>query len=701
MRRLTGYAAVVIGVVAIVMSLYHVYARLTPAAPDSLVLRIIALAFCLTLAFLLFPARSSTPLDEESTRLPVGEGGFGPPPGPSAAVPAAPAGLQRIPWIDLALAAVSLAGCAYLLVNYAYVTERFPTAHPLYVADLVVATVTVILVLEATRRTLGLALPLLALGFIAYGLLGPWLPGPLRHKGLTYEILMDQTFFTSEGLFGIPLGVAASYVILFIIFGAFLEKSGAGQFFMNLANAVAGAQRGGPGKVSVVSSSLFGTISGSAVANVMVDGWLTIPMMKRTGFKPEAAAAIEATASTGGQIMPPVMGAASFVMAEFLGVPYSHVMLAAAIPAIFYYGALFAAIHFNASRAGLRGLPREELPRLRTVLFDSGHLLAPVVTIFALLLDGYTATYAALVATAVVMYAWLIGRWIWLGLAIGAVMWVSDVGGAWPWTALAAAGLVFALSRPHGPARLRQLAVKDGPAALRDGAVQTVPVAMATATAGIMIGIILQTGLAIRFTSFLVEFAGGQLFVALLITMVAAVILGTALPTTPAYIMLAALLVPALMKLGVQPIAAHMFAFYFGCLSAVTPPECLAVYAAASIARCSVWKAGLQAVKFAAAGFVVPYFFVYYPALLFQGTWTEIGTALVSGGIGVIALAAALEGYWLRPATWLERGLMLAAAFMLIDPGLVTDLVGLGLLAIALVSQKLRRPVSVPMESVS
>jgi TRAP transporter 4TM/12TM fusion protein len=705
-RKLTGYAAVVLGVVAIVMSLYHVYARLTPAAPDTLVLRIIALGFCLTLSFLLFPFWSSTPLDEESTRLPP-EGGFAPlpdvPPVVARGAPAPEAPhLDRIPWIDLLLAALSVAGCAYMFINYGYITERFPTAHPLSTMDLIVATVMVILVLEGTRRTLGMALPILALLFIAYGLLGPWLPGPFRHKGLTYEILMDQTFFTSEGLFGIPLGVAASYVILFIIFGAFLEKSGAGQFFMHLANAVAGAQRGGPGKVAVVSSSLFGTISGSAVANVMVDGWLTIPMMKRTGFKPEAAAAIEATASTGGQIMPPVMGAASFVMAEFLGIPYSQVMIAAAIPAIFYYGALFAAIHFNASRAGLRGLPRHELPKLRVVLAQSGHLLAPVVTIFLLLLDGYTATYAALIATAVVMFSWLLGRWVWLGLAIGIVMWTADVSTRWAWTALPIAGLVMAATRPDGLPRIRQLVVKDGPAALRDGAVQTVPVAMATAAAGIMIGIILQTGLAIRFTSFLVDFAGGQLFIALIITMIAAVILGTALPTTPAYIMLAALLIPALIKLGVPPLAAHMFAFYFGCLSAVTPPECLAVYAAASIARCSMWKAGWQAMKFAAAGFIVPFFFVYYPALLFQGPWTEIGLAFVTGGIGVVALAAGLEGYWLRTSTWLERGLMLAAALLLIDPGLVTDLVGLCLLATALIIQKVRRAdAPVPVRSVS
>jgi TRAP transporter 4TM/12TM fusion protein len=673
-RKLTGYAAAVVGVVGIVMSLYHVYARLTPAAPDSLVLRMIALAFCLALAFLLFPFKASTPLDEESTRLPE-------------AVAPQPSG--DIPWVDLGLAALSLACMAYFFVYYDYITTRFPTAHPLSPLDMVVGTVLIALVLEATRRTLGAALPILALLFMLYSLVGPWLVGPLRHKGLTFEIMVDQTVFTSEGLFGIPLGVAASYVILFIIFGAFLERSGAGQFFMSMANALAGSQRGGPGKVAVVSSSMFGTISGSAVANVMVDGWLTIPMMKRTGFKPEAAAAVEAVASTGGQIMPPVMGAASFVMAEFLGLPYSQVMLAALIPAIFYYGALFAAIHFNASRNGLMGLPKAELPRLGAVLWSDGHLLAPVVVIFLLLLEGFTATYAALVATVMVVYAWLLGRWVWPLLGAGIAMWVLDAS-PWLWAAAALVGIGGALLQPGGARTVRQLLVSDAPTALRNGAYQTVPVAMATAAAGIMIGVILQTGMAIRFTSFLVDFAGGQLFIALIITMIAAVILGTALPTTPAYIMLAALLIPALIKLGVPPIAAHMFAFYFGCLSAVTPPECLAVYAAASISRCSVWGAGWQAVKFAAAGFLVPFFFIYYPALLFQGTWTEIVIALVSGTVGVIALAAGLEGYFLRPASWLERGLFMAAALLLIDPGLVTDLIGLVLLAVGLGLQRLR-----------
>ncbi len=616
MRKLAGYTGLVVGVVGISMSLYHVYARLTTAAPDSLALRIITLAFSLVLAFFLFPARTGRTQD-------------------------------RIPWSDLAFAGLSLVCTAYLFVRYDYVTSRFPTADPLSATDIAVAALAVLLVLEATRRTIGLALPIVAGVFIVYALVGPWLPGGLGHRGLTLEILLDQTFFTSEGIFGIPLGVAGSYVILFIIFGSFLEKSGAGQFFMNFANAIAGGARGGPGKVAVVSSSLFGTISGSAVANVMVDGWLTIPMMKRTGFKPEAAAAVEAVASTGGQIMPPIMGAAAFVMAEFLGVSYGSIMLAAIIPALFYYGALFAAIHFNAIRSGLRGIPRKELPILGHIMLRQGHLFIPLVVIFVLLLQGFTATYAAIISAAsVIVLSW-----------------------------------VRAESR---------ITLRKGIGALRDGAEQTVPVAMATAAAGIVIGVVLQTGLAIRFTSFLVGIAGTSLLLALLITMAAAIILGMGMPTTAAYIMLAALLIPALIKLGVTPMAAHMFGFYFACLSAVTPPVALAVYAAASISKSGLWGSGLQAVKFAAAGFIVPFFFVYNPALLFSGPWIEIGRAVLTGTIGVIALAAGLEGYFIRIARPWERVIFVAAAFCLIDPGLLTDLIGLALLAVGLGFQKLR-----------
>jgi TRAP transporter 4TM/12TM fusion protein len=624
-RKLVGYAGLTVGAVAVAMAVYHVYARLTKYAPDQHALLFITLGFSLVLSFLLWPRRE----------------GLAP---------------GAIPWADLALAALSLACVGYMFARYSYVVNRFPTAHPLQTQDMWIGALAVLLVLEATRRTIGAALPIVAIVFIVYALVGPWLPGFLYHKGLSLEIVLDQTYFTTEGIFGVPLTVAGTYVILFIIFGAFLEKSGAGQFFMNFANAIAGGARGGPGKVAVVSSSLFGTISGSAVANVMVDGWLTIPMMKKTGFKPEAAAAIEAVASTGGQIMPPIMGAAAFVMAEFMGVSYTQVMIAAAIPALFYYGALFASIHFNAVRSGLKGIPKEELPILGAIILRQGHLFLPVFVLLGLLLYGFTPTYGAIMAAASVVV----------------ISWVR---------------------------KQTRLGWRTCLAALREGAEHTVPVAMACASAGIVIGIVLQTGLAIRFTAFLVEFAGGSLMPALLITMAAGLILGMGMPTTPAYIMQAALLVPALIKLGVAPMAAHMFALYFACLSAVTPPVALAVYAAASIGGAGLWGSGVQAVKFAAAGFIVPFFFVYNPALLFSGPWLDILRAVATGMVGVVALAAALEGYFLRTATWFERLLFLAAAFLLIDPGAVTDLIGLAVLGVVIAIQKLWAPRAVAQEA--
>jgi TRAP transporter 4TM/12TM fusion protein len=616
MRKLPGYAGLVAGVVAIAMASYHIYARLTVHAPDQHALLFITLAFSLVLSFLIWPFRKGGTPD-------------------------------RVPWVDLALAALSLSCVGYMFANYGYVVNRFPTADSLTLTDKLVGATAILLVLEATRRTIGASLPIVAIVFIAYGFAGPHLFGWLYHRGLSLEITIDQTWFTTEGVFGAPMTVAGTYVILFIIFGTFLEKSGAGQFFMNFANAIAGGARGGPGKVAVVSSSLFGTISGSAVANVMVDGWLTIPMMKKTGFKPEAAAAIEAVASTGGQIMPPIMGAAAFVMAEFMGASYTDVMIAAAIPALFYYGALFAAIHFNAVRSGLKGLPREELPVLGYILVRQSHLFLPVIVLLTLLLWGFTPTYGAIMATA----------------ALIAISWLRPATGLRPRTCLEA---------------------------LRDGALHTVPVAMACACAGIVIGIVLQTGLALRFTAFLIDFTAGYLLLALLITMLAGIILGMGMPTTPAYIMQAALLVPAIVKLGVTPMAAHMFAFYFSCLSAVTPPVALAVYAAASIGGASLWRSGIQAVKFAAAGFVVPFFFVFNPALLFSGPWEDIVRAVVTGSIGVIALAASLEGYFLRPASWIERLLFLTAALLLIDPNALTDVIGIALLGLGLLMQKLR-----------
>jgi TRAP transporter 4TM/12TM fusion protein len=507
---------------------------------------------------------------------------------------------------------------------------------------MILGVVLIVMVLEGTRRLIGWALPITALVFLAYGLLGAQVE-PMR--------LLDQLFMTTEGIFGAPLGVSAAYVMIFVLFGSFMERTGTGQLFMDFALSLTGHTAGGPGKVSVVSSSLFGTISGSAVANVMVDGPISIPLMKRTGFKPHFAAGVEAVASTGGQIMPPIMGAAAFVMAEFLAVSYAQVTVWAAIPAILYYVACFGAVHFEAKRRGIVGVPRKDLPRLGTTLRERGHLFAPILIILTVMYSGYSAPLAALAGT------------------------------------LACFPVAFLRRSTRANVTLRNIVE-----AMIDGARNTLAVALACACAGIVIGVVALTGAGIVFTQAVIGVAQNSLLLALVLTMVAGIVLGMGMPTTPAYIMQAALLVPAIMKLGVEPMAAHMFAFYFSCLSAVTPPVALAVYAAASIGGAGLWGSGLQAVKFAAAGFIVPFFFVYNPALLFEGPWIDILRAVVTGSIGVVALAASMEGYFLRTATWFERLLFFVAALLLIDPNAITDVIGLGVLAAALLMQKVWTP---------
>jgi TRAP transporter 4TM/12TM fusion protein len=492
---------------------------------------------------------------------------------------------------------------------------------------------------------IGWALPLTAIAFLLYALFGQHLPGLIRHTGFSVETIIDQLYLTTEGIFGIPLGVSATYVILFVIFGAFLEQSGTGQFFMDFATSLVGGAKGGPGKISVVSSGLFGTISGSAVANVMVDGWLTIPLMKRTGFKHEFAAAVEATASTGGQIMPPVMGAAAFVIAEFTGIPYIDICKHALIPALLYYLALFMAIHFEASKTGLLGVPKEERPKLKWVMITKGHLFIPLVVIVYFMLAGYTAMYACIYATL----------------------------------------SVFLISLLRAETRM---GLKKILGAMEYGAMNMLPVAAACACAGIVVGMINLTGLGLKFTSFVLIISGNSLVPALIFTMIAGIILGMGLPTTAAYIVQAALLIPALIKLGVPLIAAHLFVFYFACISAITPPVAMAVYAAAGISGSNIWKTGIEAMKIGATGFIVPFMFVYGPSLLLIGSSTSIVTTIISASIGVVLLSAGLMGWFLKEATYLERAMLIAGAICLIKPGLYTDAVGLVLLIIVILLQK-------------
>ena len=656
MRGLTGWMGSFLRWLAIAMSVYHLYVGAS-GPPEALIFRGIHLAFAATLIFLLYPFGAKSP----------------------QARPAV---------LDWACVLLCLAGIGYLFLRYDYVMTRMAYVTPLEPWDLLLGIVLTVMVLEISRRIIGPALPITALAFLAYALLGPYLPPPLRHRGFSLELVIDQLYLTTDGIFGIPLAVSATYVILFVLFGAFLEKSGTGQLFMDFASALAGHTPGGPGKVSCISSGLFGTISGSAVANVMVDGWLTIPLMKRTGFRPHFAAAVEAVASTGGQIMPPVMGAAAFVMAEFLGVPYITIAKHAAIPALLYYLALFFAIHFEAQRTGLRGLPREELPSLRTVIVDRGHLFIPVFIIVYLMLTGYTAPMAALWGTLAAAVSTWVGRLGWLYLVVllieyilpGNVMEVLGIG----WVVLGA----IRLMSPEGRAGLKPLVTKLFPDALEDGARNALAVASACACAGIVIGVIALTGAGLQFTSLVLAAAKESLIPALVLTMIAGIILGMGMPTTPAYIVQAALLIPALIKLGVLPIAAHMFVFYFAIISAITPPVAMAVYAAAGIGKTNLWATGLAAMRLGATGFIVPFMFVYGTSLLFVGTWFEVITTIVSSCIGVICLSAALHGWLMKPTVWWERVLLGIAAFCLIKPGLYTDALGLVLLGSVIASQK-------------
>jgi TRAP transporter 4TM/12TM fusion protein len=613
--------------IAIVMSLYHMYAA-GFGPPEALVFRGTHLMFALTLVFLLYPTRAG--------------GSIG----------------WRI--IDAVLMLAGWGLVLHILLNYEYYTNRIIYIDELTRGDTFWAVVSIAVILEATRRVLGWALPITAMVFLAYAL--------STHVKL--PVLLEQVYLSTEGIFGSTLGVSASYVMLFVLFGAFMEKSGTGQLFMDFSMSITGRYAGGPGKVAVVSSSLFGTVSGSAVANVMVDGPITIPLMKRTGFRPPFAAAVEAVASTGGQLMPPIMGAAAFVMAEFLAVPYAQIALWAIIPAFLYYLSVFSAVHFEAKRYKLAGLPASELPRFGNVMLTRGHLFLPIAIVLFGLIQGYSAPLCALV---------------------GAI-----------------SCLPLAMLRKATRAGLSWRNVLE---ALEEGAKNTLAVALACATAGIVIACVTITGLGIVFTQIVVALAQDTLILALILTAVAGIILGMGMPTTPAYIMMAALLIPALIKLGtlncapgitpqdckavVVP-AAHMFAFYFAILSAITPPVALAVFAAASLAKADMWASGFAAMRAAAPAYIVPFMFVYEPLLLlivkdWASDWAFVAWSIVAASIGVVCLAGSLFGWLFTFATAWQRVLLFIAALCLIKPGLITDAIGLGLLAVVVAAQLVAR----------
>ena len=591
-------------IIGVLMVAYHVWA-IAFGTPEAVYFRGTHLLFALTLVFIIH-RRSG-----------------------------APEGLPSP--LDLVLLVLALAPILYLFVNYDYIVNRIFYVDDLTTADMVMGVIMTVMVLEATRRVIGWALPITAIVFLIYGLFIARLE-PMR--------MLDQLYMTTEGIFGIPLSVSAAYVLIFVLFGSFMERTGTGQLFMDFAMSLTGHTAGGPGKVSCVSSALFGTISGSAVANVMVDGPITIPLMKRSGFPPYFAAGVEAVASTGGQIMPPIMGAAAFVMAEFIGVSYGQVVIWAIIPAVLYYVACFAAVHFEAKRRGLVGVPRSELPRLGAVMRERGHMFLPVITILVVMYSGFSAPMAALAGTIA----------------------------------------CFPVAAMRKSTR-HYVNFTNMIEACVDGAKNALTVALACAAAGVVIAVVTLSGLGIVFTQYVVHLSQNFLLMALVFTMIAGIVLGMGMPTTPAYIIMTALLVPAIVKFGVIIPAAHMFAFYFAILSAITPPVALAVFAAAGIAKSDLWATGLAAVRIAATSFIVPFMFVYEPALLMIGDWPTIIWASLTASVGVIVFAAGLHGYFVTHSTHWQSALLAVAGLLLIDPHVFTSVIGAAITAVVVVAQ--------------
>jgi TRAP transporter 4TM/12TM fusion protein len=558
-------------------------------------------------------------------------------------------------------------------------------------ADLVYGTVVLVLLFEAARRMMGIALPLICAVFVAYAMFGEYLPAPLTHRGYGFDQIINQYSLGTEGIFGIPAYVSSTYIFLFILFGSFLEQAGMIRLFTDVALGTVGHTKGGPAKVSVISSGLMGTINGSGVANVVTTGQFTIPLMKKFGYRPEFAGGVEATSSMGGQIMPPVMGAVAFIMAETLNISYVEVCKAAAIPAILYYVTAFWMVHLEAGRAHLHGLPKEECPDAWGAFKRQWFLVLPLAALVYLLLSGFTPMYSGTVGlalTAIVIlgnplsarlpaFVYRIVFWLFLGL-VGSAFFKYGINVVAGLIALLVAGNLFA----RGGRETLKLCVNG----MVEGARSAVPVGVACALVGTIIGTMTLTGAAGAFTQFIVSLAGGNLFLTLVLTMLTCLVLGMGIPTIPNYIITSSLVAPTLLKMGVPLIVSHMFVFYFGIMADLTPPVALAAFAAASIAKTSFFKTAVQAVRVAIAGFVVPYMAVYDNALMLQtDDWLAVLYVVFKAVVAICLWGAGAIGFLKGPLALWERGLATAAAFSLVVALPVTDEIGFGLAALFLV----------------
>jgi TRAP transporter 4TM/12TM fusion protein len=542
--------------------------------------------------------------------------------------------MDRLPWYDSLFAMLSLIVGFYAAIFYKEIVVEIGLLLPHRV---VLGAIAILLILEATRRLIGWAFLIIVVLFIFYALFASIFPGGLYGTAIPWPRLANHLYLDPQGILGIAIEVAATVVFAFVLFGQTLFRTGGGQFFIDAALSIMGRFRGGPAKVSILSSSLFGTISGSAVANVMVDGWFTIPLMKANGFKDYTASAVEAVASTGGQIMPPVMGAAAFLMATFLGIPYAKVAISAALPAILYYVAVYIQVDLIAIRDGLHGLPPESLPSLKNVMKKGWPFFISILfLIYTLFILGLDADKAGLYSAASVF-------------------------------------IISFFQKETRPNIRKFIAI------LRDTGEGMLEIGVISGAAGLIIGIISITGLGFTFSSTLVSVSGGSTFVLLSLAAAGAIVLGMGMTVTAAYILMVILIAPALTTLGMAPLNAHLFVFYFAVMSFLTPPICLAVYAAASIGKADMLKTGFAAIRLAIAAYIVPFIFAYHPALLLQGSFFEVLEAVVTALIGIGLIAIAVEGYLFRPLGWLKRVLLSGGGLLSLIPGWKTDLLGLAI----------------------
>lgn len=544
------------------------------------------------------------------------------------------------PWYDWVFMLGSIAFAVFLAAKFQDLTVsggRFDTI------DVIFSAVCLVLVLEAARRVTGLVLPVLAVLFMIYDFYGRSMPGLFRHRGYDLDQIVTFMFESTEGIFSTAIGVSSTYIFLFILFGAFLQKSGMGQFFNDIALALAGQSRGGPAKVAVLASGFLGSINGSAIANVVTTGSFTIPMMKRVGYRPNFAGAVESAASVGGQIMPPIMGAAAFIMAETLGVPYTQIVLVAVIPAVLYYLAILIQVHLRATSQGLKGISRENLPGVIEVLKERGHLLLPLLfLLYMLFFSGTTILFAAVTTIFVTVAASMLRK-------------------------------------------TTRMSVLDIIGALRDGALTAISVAVACACVGIIVGVATQTGFGVKLASTIVTIGGGYLLPTILMTAVACVILGMGLPSIPAYIIVATMAAPALIQLEVPALAAHLFVFYFGLFANITPPVALAAFAAAGLSGGSPMRTGFTAMRLALGGLIVPFVFVYQPELLMlEGTIGQTIWVAVVLLLGIVLMSIAAEGHLMVPLPVWLRLVIVIAALGLVTPTILYDVIGAVLAAAAL-----------------